>query len=205
MGVIYIVLPLNAEVAAWLDECDVPNPGATETGRMPTPYEVLAAIEKIPGCESDHKREPSGDFYFTLKHTNERWTTVQMSQFLTLDDPCSLSFHKGWSELAVEVLQRLPSACGPLVFIPDSGEDQVVIVPDRGLAHQSGAASGRNLLSDVTIEQSREAVQHHPSQKVNFVEPTGKHRSFMSSLAWALAFLAGVLLLAGFVSALLGL
>jgi hypothetical protein len=132
MGVIYIVIPLDAGIAKWLDDAGIYHPPFSPAARSPTPNEIFAAIEELSDCRYEVRRHATGDrIYLDLKHADGRWTEVNMSNVVADDRPCDLSFHKGFEALAAEVLSYCTAHCGPLVLWPDTG-DEPVVVPSIG-------------------------------------------------------------------------
>src|SRR5438067_2490058 len=119
MGVIYVVVPLDAGVAKWLDERGIDHPPFSPAARSPTPNEVIAAIEQLPDSQYKVRRDASGDrVYVDLKDADGRWTEVNMSEIAGDDRACNLSFHKGFDDLAAEVLSYCTAHCGPLLLWP---------------------------------------------------------------------------------------
>ena len=56
MGVIYVVVPLDAEVAAWLDGEAILHPSASDRATMPSPREILEVLDMLGGLRIDVNR-----------------------------------------------------------------------------------------------------------------------------------------------------
>ena len=128
MGIIYLVVPLDPEVSAWLDREAIDHPPASPTARGPSPREVLDALDALDGLRSRiDKQVQQGRVDIEVEDAREgRSTSIRLSECLSDDRPCQLAFSKGSEELIGSILNAISSLCGPLVLVPDSGEDPTV-------------------------------------------------------------------------------
>jgi hypothetical protein len=136
MGVIYVVRPLDHEVAHWLAQQGAECPVGL-TGRYPTAAEVRAAIGDIPDVRYHQSVGTGGsgwqiDVMHRQDPANGRWTSIRSDGGAT--DRAAIAFHKGWSDLIIEIVHRLSARTGPLVLIPDTGQTPMAIWQARSLA-----------------------------------------------------------------------
>jgi hypothetical protein len=128
MGVVYVVVALDAEVAAWLDREAIDHPPACPTARGPSPLEVFDALDSLHGLRTHVTRHP-GEGRIDIEVADARdgqGTSVWLSECLSDDQPCQLGFCKGSEELIGSIVDAVSSVCGPLVLVPDTGEDPSV-------------------------------------------------------------------------------
>jgi hypothetical protein len=128
MGVVYVVVPLDAEVAAWLDGEAIDHPPAPTTARGPSPREVFDALGLLDGVRSVVARHPEqGRIDIEVEDARDgRGTSVWLSECHSDDQPCQLAFCKGSEELIGLILDAVSSLSGPLVLVPDTGDDPTV-------------------------------------------------------------------------------
>ena len=83
---------------------------------------------------SDHVVEYSIDDQ-TLRVTisqagSEMWASLVIMDYNRAEDensPHEFYFEKGWSELVLEILDKLSEICGPLVLVPHSGDKPTLV------------------------------------------------------------------------------
>lgn len=136
MGVVYVVRPLDHEIAHWLSTHGVECPKG-QTGRHPVVAEVRAVLGDIPDVRYHQSVGPAGtgwaiDVMHRTDPANGRWTSIRSDGGAT--DRAAIAFHKGWSDLIVEIVQRLSAITGPLVLFPDTGSRPLPLWPARSLA-----------------------------------------------------------------------
>jgi len=133
MGVIYVVLPLDHEIAHWLVQQGVDCP-AGQSGRNPTVGEVRAALGEMADVRYHQSRGTGGDGWeieVMDRAANGRWTSIRSSG--ARDNRAPIAFHKGGRDLIVEIAYRLSARTGPLVLIPDTGATPLPVWTGRSL------------------------------------------------------------------------
>jgi hypothetical protein len=136
MGVVYVIRPLDHEIAHWLNQRGAECPSG-QSGRYPLVAEVRAALSDIPDVRY-HQSVGAGGFGWQIDvmhradPANGRWTSIRSTGGPT--DRAAIAFPKGWSDLIIEIVHRLSARTGPLVLFPDTGEAPLPIWPGRSLA-----------------------------------------------------------------------
>jgi hypothetical protein len=125
MGVIYVVVPLDGEVAAWLDGLAIAHPAPSDNARGPSPREVFEALDRVGGLRAEVSRgEDGAEIDIRVEEVEgARWTTIRLSECAGDDRPSQLAFSKGWEDLIATIVEALAARCGPLVIVPDSGAE----------------------------------------------------------------------------------
>ena len=100
------------------------------TSRYPTPREIQQTLEALDGYRVEHFRG-TGHWYATVWPAGrEGWATLIVPDYDGRDDVArSFYFEKGSPELNLLILERLSRVCGPLVIVPDTGSDPVIVAP----------------------------------------------------------------------------
>lgn len=124
MGVIYVVLPLDIEVSAYLRTLGIEF--FDEPSRNPTPKEVRTACEALGDLKVEIFSPPHHAWQISIQGLrapdNEPWTTLNISNFNGDENaPQAISFSKGWPSLILRIVRDLSVICGPLVIFPDTG------------------------------------------------------------------------------------
>ena len=130
MGAVYSVLPVNRDVMTWLQSLEPAYPEVLTQGRYPTPQEVRMILDGL----SDHVVEYTINDQ-TLRVTisqasSEMWASLVIMDYNRAEDensPHEFYFEKGWSELVLEILDKLSEICGPLVLVPHSGDKPTLV------------------------------------------------------------------------------
>ncbi len=69
--------------------------------------------------------------FSSLPGTTERaespWTVLNVSEYSGDEEQQELWFAKGWEEPIQQILEGLTTKCGPLVLVPDTGDEPKVI------------------------------------------------------------------------------
>jgi len=135
MSVVYVVRPMDHQIAHWLSTHGVDCP-IGQNGRDPTLAEVRAALGEIPDVRFHQTVGGAGggwevDVMNRMDPANARWTSIRSSGAAT--DRAPIAFHKGWSDLIVEIVHRLSARTGPLVLFPDTGATPLPLWPARPL------------------------------------------------------------------------
>ena len=133
MGVLRIVIPLDARCAEWLDSEGISHPETSSSNRRPTPREVSGVLRDLPGYNATITTDSdSGEWHATIQAcdpADPSWTVLRISDYRDDDSPHDLCFHKGYPEVVLLVVERLTRFCGPLVVVNDTGSSPVVIRP----------------------------------------------------------------------------
>jgi hypothetical protein len=135
MGVTYVVRPLDHEIAHWLNQRGAACPSG-QSGRYPLVAEVRAALGDITDVRYHQSAGAGGvgwqiDVMHRADPANGRWTSIRSTGGPT--DRAAIAFHKGRSDLIIEIVHRLSTHTGPLVLFPDTGETPLPIWPARSL------------------------------------------------------------------------
>src|SRR5499427_7691331 len=136
MGVIYVVRPLDHEIAHWLSGQGVDCPSG-QWGRDPTLAEVRAVLGDISDVRYHQTvGGATGGWLIDVMHRTDpakgRWTSIRSSGGAA--DRAPIAFYKGWSDLVVEIVHWLSARTGPLVVFPDTGSTPLPIWAARPLA-----------------------------------------------------------------------
>lgn len=142
MGTIRVTFPLDAMIGAWLDELGISHPSSLPPSRRPTPAEVIDAVASLPSC-THHVSRTSTSIDIQID-CGDAWSHVVLHEEAPAQEsktdlcaprgdhvPCDISFYAGSEEVAIVLSRRLSERCGPLVLVPDTGVDPVVVVPAR--------------------------------------------------------------------------
>jgi hypothetical protein len=130
MGTLYVVVPSDPELRAWLRESDLPVPDDAD-GRLPTNDEIRAALSTLRDYTiefRDEEREHVAEISFSGDPQAGPWASFSFpkSRDLTPEEE-SLTFRRGSSEVMIPVLLELSRSSGPLALIPDSGADPLLV------------------------------------------------------------------------------
>lgn len=134
MGVIWTVLPLDSKIKLWLDQLGVAYPD--KPSRLPTDSEIKAALQALIEYEIEITDDGLGPWWRAeIVHRKLRYkassATLNVRVFTGDNAEQRLSFEKGSEELNALILGFLSKSCGPLVLIPDTGENPTVIEPGK--------------------------------------------------------------------------
>lgn len=138
MGVLYLVVPYDDEIAGYLAEFDVEPPTGETSARNPTPLEIRRVCEALPDTVANFRSKPGAFWEVALEGADDPerqpCTLLHVKDYNGVDDdPHSISFEKGWPSLILQVAQGLSVTCGPLVVIPDTGDAPIVVTSDRDI------------------------------------------------------------------------
>ena len=131
MGTLYIALPSDQRLREWFGELDLEVPD-TSDGRLPTEQEIRTAIARLQGYEVDYSRSNDvtvAEISWAADPSRGPWASLVFRD--PSNDPAKrcLTFRKGWPEVMVLLLHALSQLAGPLVLIPDSGSDPLLVHP----------------------------------------------------------------------------
>ena len=126
MGVLYIVLPLDEEIAAYIREAGGVVPSLNAPSREPTPQEVRAVCCSLADFKVTAYSPPDHAWQIMIQGLrdpdHEPWTLLNVSDFDGDESaPHSIWFEKGWPSLILRIVVKLAACCGPLVIVPDTG------------------------------------------------------------------------------------
>jgi hypothetical protein len=139
MGVLYIVVPLDEQIATYIRDVGGVVPPWDRPSRNPTPQELRA----VCGAMSDLKvtvYSPPGHAWQIMIEglkdpDNEPWTLLNVTGFSGDETlPHSICFEKGWPSLILRVVSGLSAFCGPLVIVPDTGCKPIVVSANDDVA-----------------------------------------------------------------------
>jgi hypothetical protein len=145
MGVVYVVRPLDHEIARWLVQHGITCPSG-QSGRDPMVAEVRAAIGEIPDVRF-HQSAAAGrsgweiDVMHRADPARGRWASIRSNGGPT--DRAAIAFHKGWPDLIAEIVHHLSARTGPLVLFPDTGGTPLPVWSARPLVDVLSAMQGK--------------------------------------------------------------
>ena len=130
MGVLWTVWPLDDEMTSWLDEIGVAYSDAAS--RFPTGAEIKRAVNSLTDYDIKITDNGTGAFWQAFVEHKEGgdkgpWALLNIKEYSGDDEEQELWFEKGSEELIRLILRDLSKACGPLVLIPDTGDEPSVI------------------------------------------------------------------------------
>jgi len=128
LGVLYIALPSDQEVRAWLEELELPIGDRTD-GRMATDAEIRAAVAALAGYRAEYRGEGAVtvvDISSIEKPQAGPWAVLAYAVAEDASEP-HLTFRRGWAEVMVPLLHRLSTVTGPIVLVPDTGGDPLLV------------------------------------------------------------------------------
>ena len=134
MGVIYIVEPLDDEIADYLHDVGVIVPEWKGLCRNPTPKEIREVCGNLTDLSVQYFSPPEHHWQVMIEGKNnpenEPWTLLNVRNFNGCEDePHAISFEKGWPSLILRIVLGLSAKCGPLVVVPDTGDAPLAVSP----------------------------------------------------------------------------
>jgi hypothetical protein len=141
LGVLYVIQPLDEEIAALLEEMGASVPASDEPSRNPTPAEVRKACSGLKGFTVEFNVKPRSFWQAIIQSAKgDEGTILNLDKFKGAEDePHEATFEKGSPALILEIVKRLAKQCGPLAVIPDTGEAPIAV---------TGTASVKTLLKE---------------------------------------------------------
>jgi hypothetical protein len=125
MGVLYVVFPLDQQMAEYLRSIEVKLPRADSWGRNPTLEQVRAVCAALPDMQveiSSSRQWWHASFRGRADRQIEAWADLHVSDFNGNESlPHSICFEKGWPCLMLRIVHALSAYCGTLVVVPDTG------------------------------------------------------------------------------------
>jgi hypothetical protein len=126
MGALYIAVPSNADARDWLREMNIPV-ADTSDGRLPTDDEIREALKRMSGYQvvySEDNGTPQAEISSLPDPSSGPWASLGFP-----DKRNRLTFWKGWPEVMVPLLHSLSQTAGPLLLVPDTGGDPLLVYP----------------------------------------------------------------------------
>src|SRR6266567_1440507 len=106
MGVLYLVVPLDPEGRAYLQDQGEPVAGSVPDGRDPTPAEIRSVVRQLHGInavEANGKRGELLQVHLETPDSPGGPHTLLNVQAKREDAPVGIAFEKGWPELIILV------------------------------------------------------------------------------------------------------
>jgi hypothetical protein len=129
---IFVVVPLAVALAddqtrTWLADVGVPLPAFDAVAnRVPTPEELRAAVEALPGVRVEYQRSAERWYAHEAPGTPPDSYFGEVSIELA-GPPEHFGFRNGIEEVHRRIVAAVTPACGPQVYISAAGDDPVVI------------------------------------------------------------------------------
>lgn len=126
----HVVVPSDQTLREWLDESGIPIADSSD-GRLPTDDEVRAVLDRLPGYSLEFREEPE-EFVVDVSSlpdpSSGPWACLAFPKPSTdpSRDRC-LTFRTGWPEVIVTITYELSKRSGPLLLIPDTGDDLLLV------------------------------------------------------------------------------
>ena len=131
MGVIYVALALDQEVADSVEEYGVKVTTLIQSSNAkPTPKNILNICNQLEGYEIHSGFESSGWQLYIEHQKKELRTLVHLNGVNEIDQHGDLVFEKGAPELILLVLKLLAKRIGSFALFPDDGCEPIVVYPD---------------------------------------------------------------------------
>jgi hypothetical protein len=131
MGVSYVVIAIDGQVADWLRGFDIDTPSGPS--RLPSPNEIRTELARLDDWRVRWRENQAGgwdaEVVDAVHGYQGRSTTIWITDIKDPDAPHDFSFHKGDAELAALIVERLTHTCGPLVLIRDHDAQPALVVP----------------------------------------------------------------------------
>lgn len=131
MGVLYSVFRLgeHEEMASWLRSFGIACPPGHS--RYPTVDELRHVLDQLEGYATEYSIDRLGHWYASVYGPHDAHAFLVVPDYHGADDrPHAFHFEKGSKEVNLLILKQLAEICGPLVIVPDTGSDPIVVTPD---------------------------------------------------------------------------
>jgi len=128
MGVNWAVQPLDDEMKSYLDETGIDYPN--NPSRLPTGREIKEVVAALSGFNVEISDNGVGDFWqaqIVSKRDPEEYALLNIEKYSGDDQEQELWFEKGSEDVIISILKKLSKMSGPLVLIPDTGDEPTVI------------------------------------------------------------------------------
>lgn len=129
MGVVYIPLPLDADIKQWLNEENMAYP-EDKPSRLPSLEEIKNVLSGLEGFDISFSEEKTGKLWEVLVEENNKkpqkqWTTLVIQELRKENN--EFVFEKGSPELILKILIKLTKYTGALLLATDSGHKPIII------------------------------------------------------------------------------
>lgn len=114
---------------AWLVTADVPLPGMIPEGRYPSPAEIKAVVDAIPGIRAEYLITDRIWQVTVTSRSDVTWARLVVGDYDgDIDSPHPFYFEAGWDEIIMLVVSHLARKFGPFVLLHDSGAPPQVVM-----------------------------------------------------------------------------
>jgi len=132
MGVLYTIVPLDESLAAYIRDVGGVVPQWSGPSRNPTPQEVRAVCGELSDLKVTMYSPPEHAWQIMIEGfhdaDDEPWTLLNVFEFNGDEtQPHAIWFDKGWPSLILRIVRELSAHCGPLVIVPDTGCNPIVV------------------------------------------------------------------------------
>lgn len=132
MGTLFTALPLDQEVASWLDDEGVSHPGPNPEARLPTPGELRSLLANLEGYEVRILEDISTSRWeaeIDAADSRGAWTRLIVRDFASPETPHDYYFAKGRPEAVLAVVSLVAGLLGPQVVFDDSSCFPCLVLP----------------------------------------------------------------------------
>ena len=113
---------------AWMAHLDLPLPGTAPPGRYPTPEEIGDTLENIPKLKASYAVSERTWEAGIISREDISWANLVVKDYDGhFQKPHHFYFRAGWDETILLVTSHLVKTCGPLVLLPDSGDQPQIV------------------------------------------------------------------------------
>jgi len=114
---------------AWLAQSGVTLPGMIPPGRYPSPDEIRAVVDAIPGIRADYLISDTAWELTVRSRKDVSWAILSVRDFQgEAEVPHHFYFRAGWDEIIELVTMHLAKRCGAFVLLPDSGAAPKIVM-----------------------------------------------------------------------------
>lgn len=134
MGEIYAIASLDDEVIDYLRSLSVTV--LQQPSREPSFSEIENVLSCLDGYSVESKPYAAGaswDADIVSLSDPSIWTQLVIHKLTGINEPQSLSFHKGSPELVASLVSKLSQTCGALVIFSGSGGIPLVVTAEDNL------------------------------------------------------------------------
>ena len=128
LNILYDVVTLydcmqDPATLAWLVHLDLPLPSTTPSGRYPSPAEIRAGIDQMPGLRVSYFVSDKVWEAAMTSRKDVSWAILSVKDYTgDPDHQHHFCFTAGWDEIIILATSHLVKICGPLVLLPDAGD-----------------------------------------------------------------------------------
>ena len=128
MGVLWTVRPLIDEIKSYLDETGIDYPN--NPSRLPTGREINDVVVALLAFDvkiNNNGVGSSWQAHIVSRRNQDEYALLNIEEYTGDDQEQELWFEKGSEKVIRLILQKLSNKAGPLVLIPDTGDEPTVI------------------------------------------------------------------------------